>query len=78
MTNLAEEDNEMGYNHTLLYKKYKHIDVMVYKSIDTWKITPVILLDNISRISRKVYKPSIGLQWLRMNLVIYFNKHIKL
>lgn len=71
-----EEENEMGYiNHTLLYKKYKHIDVMIYKSPDTWKILPTIILDNISRVSRRIYKLSIGLQWLRMNLVIYFNKH---
>ena len=74
MTNLTEKENEMGYiNHTLLYKKYKYIDVMIYKSIDTWKIMPTIILDNISRSSRKIYKPSIGLQWLKINLVIYFN-----
>lgn len=74
MINSAEEENEMGYiNHTLLYKKYKHIDVMIYKSIDTWKILPTIILDNISRASRKVYKPSVGLQWLKINLVIYFS-----
>lgn len=74
MTNLTKEEPEMGYiNHILLYKKYKYIDIMIYKSIDTWKILPTIILDNISRTSRKVYKPSISLQWLKMNLVIYFN-----
>jgi CO dehydrogenase/acetyl-CoA synthase gamma subunit (corrinoid Fe-S protein) len=74
MTNSTEEENEMGcINYTLLYKKYKYIDVMIYKSPDTWKILPTIILDNISRASRKIYKPSIGLQWLKMNFVIYFN-----
>ena len=74
MKNLVEEEDEMGcINHTLLCKKYKYIDVMIYKSPDTWKIIPTIILDNISHTSRKIYKPSIGLQWLKMNLVIYFN-----
>ena len=75
MTNLAEEENEMGcINHTLLYKKYKHIDVMIYKDIDTWVLIPTIGISCISRISRNIYKPVIWLRWINIHFAIYFNK----
>ena len=61
---------EMGYNNKAIYKRYKYIDIIIYRSNLEWFLIPTIIYSA----SIKIYKPSISIAWLRYHFVIYFNK----
>lgn len=55
----------------LLLKKYKHIDVMVYRN----RLECFILPEIIYGFSRDIYKPSISIAWLKTHIIVYFKKN---
>ena len=61
----------METNGLLLLKKFKHIDIMVYRNQVECFILPVIIYG----FSRGIYKPSIGIAWLKTHMIVYFKKN---
>ena len=59
----------MAVGGVLLLKKYKYIDIMVYRNKAECFILPGIIYG----FSNSIYKPSIGITWLRTNVIVYFN-----
>ena len=56
---------------SLLFKKFKHIDIMVYRN----RLECFILPEIIYGFSRGIYKPSISITWLRTHIIVYFKKN---
>lgn len=62
----------METNGLLLYKKFKYLDIMIYRGNAECFVLPTIIYG----ISGGIYKPSIGIAWLRTHIIVYFKKKL--